>query len=372
MYKAVKYRIYPNREQKERLSKFFGCTRFIYNAALATRIEVYRANKTKVSQFELCKQMKDLKNTKGFEWLKDAPSQSLQVAILNVCNAYQKFFKGGGFPKFKNKFGIQSVAFPQKCKICENGIITPKLKYIKAKISKSLEGKLKTVTITKTKAGRYFASCLFDNGEELPEKVKIKSSIGLDMGIKDFCITSDGEVFENQKYLINSLKKLRVAQRSLSRKSKGSNRRKKQKLIVAKIHEKIANQRKDYLHKLSTRLVKEYDLISVEDLNIKGMVKNGRLAKYISDAGWSLFFDMLKYKCELSGKHFIKIDRWFPSSKTCSCCGHKKTDLTLKIRKWICENCGTQHDRDINAAININKVGLEEAFARQRGTLVRA
>lgn len=210
MIKSVKYRLYPTIDQQEKLEKFFGCARFVFNAALITRIEVYQANKTIVSRFDLNNQLKELKDTEGFEWLKEAPAQSLQWAIRNLDDAYKGFFSGKGFPKFKGKHGRQSCSFPQECKIKQGEIIIPKLRAIKAKTERFLQGKLKTVTITKTTTGKYFASCLIDDGEDEPKKVEIKNSVGLDMGIKDFCVTSDGEVFESQKYLINSLKKLRV------------------------------------------------------------------------------------------------------------------------------------------------------------------
>lgn len=366
MYKAYKYRIRPSKEQQERLAQFFGCTRFVFNACLETRREIYEATGKTISQFDLCKQVKDLKNTEGFEWLKEVPAQSLQVAVLNACTAYKNFFNGSGFPKFKGKKANQSISFPQSTKVdFEKGKVSvPKLKCIKCYFDRTFTGKIKTSTITKTKTGKYYISILVDNGETLPQKAPIheQTAVGLDMGIKHFCITSDGEYFENQRILIKNLNRLRREQRSFARKQKGSNRRNKQRIRIAKLHERISNLRKDFLHKLSTYLVRTYDTICVETLNVKGMLKNRKLSKHIADQSWSMFLEMIKYKCDWYGKNFVKNDRWFASSKTCNVCNHKNEKMTLSTRLWTCDKCGTTHDRDENAAINNKKEGLRLAL----------
>jgi len=361
MLKSYKYRIFPSKEQQNLLANIFGQVRFIYNYGLETKISAYIKDKTNINCFDLIKQLKKLKNNK-YSWLKQAPSQALQMAFRNLDNAYTNFFKGNGFPKFKNKHGKQSFQLPQGVYLLKNKkqIFIPKLKNVDIDLHREFRGKIKTVTISKTKTNKYFISILVDTQIKIPDKLPINelTTIGLDLGIKDFCITSDGKKFENKDFFKSSMQKLKIAQRSLARKKKESNHYKNQKMIIALLHEKIHNQREDYLHKISKYLINNYDTICLENLSVCNMVKNHNLARAISDMGWCEFKSMLEYKSEWYGKNISIIGRFEPSSKTCNNCGFINKELKLSDRKWICNNCGTKHDRDINAAINIKKFGL--------------
>jgi putative transposase len=284
------------------------------------------------------------------------------MALRNLDNAYTNFFKGKGFPKYKNKHGKQSFQLPQGVFLSENNkqIFIPKLKWVGIDLHREFKGNIKTVTVSKTVTNKYFVSILVDTQKELPNKKPIseQTAVGVDMGIKDFAITSDGKKFENKDFFKSTMQKLRVEQRSLARKKRGSKRYEKQKLVVALLHEKVRNQRQDYLHKISKYLVDNYDTICLEDLSVNNMVKNHCLARAISDMGWSEFRTMLEYKAEWQGKNISVIGRFEPSSKTCFCCGYINKELTLNDREWICSSCNTKHDRDVNAAINIKKFGL--------------
>ena len=361
MLKTYKYRIFPTEEQQCVFTNIFGQVRFVYNLGLKTKISAYISNKKNITCFDLNKQITELKNTECI-WLKDTPSQALQMAMRNLDNAYHSFFRGGGFPKFKNKHGKQSFQLPQGTKISKDNkqIFIPKVKWVGIDLHREFKGNIKTVTISKTVTNKYFVSILVDTMVEKPKKQKIKesTSVGVDLGIKDFAITSDGKKFENKDFFKSTMKKLRIEQRSLARKQKGSNHYKKQKIIVALLHEKIRNQRQDYLHKISSYLINNYDTICIEDLSVKNMVKNHNLARAISDMGWGEFRNMLEYKAEWKGKNISVIGRFEPSSKTCSNCGVINKELKLNDRGWVCNNCNTQHDRDVNAAINIKKFGL--------------
>lgn len=360
MLKAYKYRIYPSKAQKQDLAKFFGSCRFVYNLGLETKIRAYTDAKKNLSCFELIKQMKELKDTEA-KWLSDCPSQTLQMTLRNLDNAYTKFFKGFGFPKFKHKHSKQSIQFPQHISINNGFIFIPKLKGVPIVLHKPLGiGNIKTTTLSKTPTGKYFVSILIDNQNELPKKKPIneQKTVGIDLGIKDLAILSDGTVYQNQKFFRKQKANLRRQQRSLARKQKGSKRREKQKLVVAMVHEKIANQRADYLHKITTDIVNRFDTIVLEDLNIRGMMKNHKLALAIGEIGWYQFISMLKCKSEWNGKNLIQIGRFEPSSKICSNCGTINKELTLKDRNWTCNGCGNYHDRDINAAKNIKNFGL--------------
>jgi len=361
MLKSYKYRIYPNENQKELLSRIFGQVRFVYNLGLETKISAYIGSKTNYTCIDLANQVKELKDTEA-SWLKESPSQALQMSLRNLDNAYTNFFRGGGFPKFKSKHRKQSFQLPQGVYLSENKkqIFIPKLKLVDIDLHREFKGEIKTVTVSRTITNKYYVSILVDNKKELPEKkpIKLETSVGVDLGIKDFAITSDGKKFENKDFFKSAMKKLKVEQRSLSRKQKGSNHYIKQKLKVALIHEHIRNQRQDYLHKISKYLVDNYDTICIEDLGVSNMVKNHKLSRAISDMGWGDFRSMLEYKSEWYGKNISIINRFDPSSKTCSVCGKINKELTLKDRNWKCNYCGTEHDRDINAAINIKKMGL--------------
>lgn len=364
MIKAFKYCLLPNNIQKEQLNQYFGSSRFVYNLALETKISVYTHSKVNLSCFDLMNQMKELKDNEA-TWLSDTPSQVLQMSLRNLDNAYTNFFRGKGFPKFKNKHSKQSIQFPQGVRVnFDSGtIFFPKLKNVNVVLHRKFEGEIKTVTLSKTVTGKYFVSILVDNQDLIPSKKPISSetAVGIDMGIKTFATLSDGTSFANPKFLRTNLKRLRIEKRTLARRfKKGDNQSKnynKQKIVVALLHERIANQRKDYLHKVSTFMIRNFDTICLEDLNIKGMMANHKLALSISEVGWNKFENMLIYKSEWYGKNISYIGAFEPSSKICSSCGKINKELKLKHRNWTCI-CGANHNRDINAAINIKNFGL--------------
>ena len=363
MLKAYKYRIKPNKEQAEMFEKHFGATRFVYNWGLEQKTKSYQEGKKTLTFLGLGPELVKLK--KENIWMKEVNSQSLLASLKNLDNAYTRFFREKkGFPKFKSKYNPkQSFQCPQHCTVdFEKGLLNiPKVKNIKTVFHRQFEGDIKTVTISKAPSGKYYVSILFEDNKELPTKSKLErfNAIGIDMGLKDFVVTSDGDKIANPKYLRKSEERLARRQRKLSKKKKGSNNRNKQRKKVAKLHKKIANQRKDFLHKVSHQIVhKNHGTICVEDLCVKGMVKNRKLAKSISDAGWGMFYNFLKYKSEWHGKNFLDIGRFEPSSKMCSVCGNIKSDLTLSDREWICSKCETKHDRDINASINIRNMAF--------------
>lgn len=375
MLKSYKYRIYPTDNQKEMLSNIFGQVRFVYNLGLETKISAYLGNKKHLTCFDLNKQIAELKNTDA-TWLKESPSQALQMSMANLDNAYTNFFKGGGFPKFKSKYGKQSFQLPQGVFLSDDQkqIFIPKLKMVDIDLHREFKGKIKTVTVSRSVTDKYYISILVDDLKEKPKKkpIKLETSVGIDLGIKDFATISDGKKFKNQDFFKSTMRKLRIEQRSLSRKQKGSNHYKKQKMKVALIHEKIKNQREDYLHKISKYLVDNHDTICIEDLGTSNMMKNGNLSRAIQDMGWFKFRSMLEYKCEWYGKNLSVIGRFDPSSKTCSNCGMINRELELKDRTWTCK-CGSKHDRDINAAKNIRNFGLRnQPSVTESGWLHRA
>ena len=357
MKHAVKVRIYPTDEQKEALSKAFGCARWFWNNSLSETNQLYKETGKGLSQQGMNDRLPALK--KEFEWLAEPYSQVLQSVSLNLSRAFINFFEGrASFPNFKSKQGKQTIQYPQNVKIADISLKLPKLGVIKAKIHRVFDGKLKTVTVSLTPSGKYFASLLFDDGLLEVEKTIDGKAVGIDLGLTHFAITSDGSKFDNPRVLKKHSRNLKRKQQKLSRKVKGSNRRKKARRIVARVHEKIANVRKDFLHKLSRKMVNENQVICVENLAVKNMVKNHNLAKAISDASWSEFTRMLSYKAGQDGKIYQEVDRFFPSSKTCSVCLNRIGSLALEVRSWQCQNCGTKHDRDVNAAINIRDEGM--------------
>lgn len=360
MYKAFKYRIYPTVLQKELIAKHIGSSRFVYNLALETKNAAYISTKHNYSAFDLMKQLPELKEE--LPWLKEVNSQSLQQSIQNMDTSFKRFFKGTGFPKFKSKHkGNQSFSIPQKVIIKNNLLIIPKFKEgIKIILHRPTQGIIKSATITMTSTGKYFVSILCDTKDKLPLKVPIKESttIGIDLGIKDFAITSEGEIFENPKYLRKAQSKLKYIQRKYS-KHKGKRTKKK----LAKLYEDVVNKRKDFLHKVSSRLVSDNQTICLETLAIKNMVKNHHLAQAINDVSWSTFVNMLEYKADWYGKNILRIGQFTPSSKTCSNCKTINKELQLKDRKWICNNCYAVLDRDINAAYNIKSFALKNIFS---------
>lgn len=357
MYKAYKYRIYPTSEQETLLAKSFGCARWFWNYALNLCQETYKNTGKGLTRGYIQGLLPALK--KEYEWLKEPYSQCLQVVALNLSTAYKNFFdKRTMLPKFKSKHGRQSISYPQNVKFDGDKINLPKIGLVHCQRHRDLEGAIKTVTVSRNPDGKHFVSVLVDDGKANPELVPVDKAIGIDVGLTHFAITSDGSKFDNPRFFIKHQRNLKRKQQKLSKKKKGSQNRKKARLAVAKVHSKIARCREDFLHKLSRKIVNENQVIAVENLNIKGMVKNHNLAKAISDVGWGMFCTMLKYKAESEGKQYIEIDRWFPSSKTCHVCLNRVDNLSLDVRAWTCKHCGTHHDRDVNAAINIRNEAL--------------
>jgi putative transposase len=346
----------------ESIERHIGACRFVYNLFLEKKIKHYSEHGKSVSCFALNKMLPALKIE--YPFLQVVHSQPLQMTSRNLDNAFTKFFREKkGFPRFKSKKNpVQSFQYPQGVKLnWESGkVYLPKVGNVKCKLYRFFEGDIKTCTVSRAPTGKYFVSILVDNKEPVPESQPFSSdtTIGIDVGLTHFAILSDGTKVENPRILKKTSVKLKKLQQSVSRKVKGSNNRRKAIHKLVQYHEKIANQRSDFLHKLTYKLVSENQAIAIEYLNVSGMLKNHKLAKHISDASWSEFRSQLKYKCKKYGKTLLTIGRFDPSSKICNHCGYRNKDLTLKDRTWACPNCGSDHDRDINAAINIKRFAL--------------
>jgi putative transposase len=357
------------------LAKHFGCVRWVYNKGLAMKMAAWNERKESLSKFDLCKNLPQWKREEETAWLSEVNAQSLQTAFANLDAAYAGWFrrkdKSEGFPKFKSKHNRQSFQVPQCGGVGDVFVTIPKVKKIRAEISRAHHGLVKTITISMTRTGKYFASVLCDDCEETPDKLPVteQGTVGIDLGLKHFATLSTGEKVENPRHLKWSLRKLRRASRQLSRKKKGSNNRNKARLRMSRVYEQIANRRNDFLHKLSTRIVNDnqVDSVAIEDLAVSNMVKNVRLARHISDAGWSEFRRQLTYKAERAGKNVLVIGRFWPSSKLCSC-GVVNHELKLSDRTWKCGACGTMHGRDLLAARNIKRMALHPQNFVGRGT----
>lgn len=368
MLKSYKFRIYPSEDQKAKLTRAFGCCRFVYNKALEHRKTLYETQKKSVSYNTLATDFL-IPLKREFNFLQEAPAQALQQALRHLDCAYTNFFinkKGEkpGFPKFKSKFSRQSLSFPQKVKVKSSTVILPKIGKVTAVIHRKFEGTIKTCTVSKEPTGKYFISILVDDHLPVPPKVPFGGKqIALDLGIKNFLTDSNGNIISNPKFYDKSLDKIRKIQRNLSLKTKGSKNYGKTKIKLAKIHEKICNSRDDFLHKLSSNIINDNQVIIIEDLAVQELMEKSHkvMARNIGDVSWSIFTSMLKYKAEWKGKHLVQIGRFEPSSKKCSVCGKINTKLKLKDREWECSNCGIKHDRDKNAAKNILAIGLEQA-----------
>jgi putative transposase len=357
MLKAVKVRLYPNSHQQKALSQSFGNCRWLWNYCLNLMNETYKETGKGLSGYQVKKQIPQLKCE--YEWLKLTYSQCLQSVCLNLGVAFNNFFeRRTGYPTFKSKHGKQSIQYPQNVKRVDDCLRLPMVGDVKAIFHREIDGKIKTVTVSKNCSNQYYAAILFEDGKVLPALSPEGKAIGIDLGLTNFAITSDGSKFDNPRWFKKHERNLKLKQQQLSRKQKGSNKRSKSRLKVAKVHNKITRCREDFQHKLSRRIVNENQVIVVENLAIKNMVKNHKLAKAIQQVGWGQFCTMLKYKAEQFGKVYQEVDRFFASSKTCHVCLNRIDNLSLERRFWECNSCNTHHDRDINAAINILQEGL--------------
>ena len=369
MLRAIKIRLYPNKTQEQTLNKVLGCYRFVYNQMLALKQEAYNRDKSNLGLCELSRFFHGtLLKDEHYVWLKEQNTKVMKQAIRQMLSAYDKFFKQhNGFPKFKSKKDRQSALFPidaiSKGNTFETRHIslTKSLKNIKFSCSdlylsrlQKYNKNIRSATLSKTKSGNFFLSILIEmENAELKKFERTNKQVGIDLGVKDFVITSDGEVFENRHFFKKEEKQIKKLQRQLSKKVKGSNNRKKAQIRIAKLFERITNKKDAYIHYVANELLSYFDTIFMEDLNVQGMLRNHHLAKAIQEVGFYKFKETLVSKALVNDKQVVFVDRFYPSSKTCSVCGYKKRDLRLSDREWVCPKCGTNHDRDINAAVNI-------------------
>lgn len=354
MLGATKIRLYPTAEQCTKLSVQFGHARWVWNDALALTQQTYRETGKGLGYHTLATRLPGLK--KAVAWLAEADSQVLQQALQNLAAAFDNFFhKRARYPRFKSRYDRQSIQYPQRVKLDGKRVYLPKVGWVKAVVHRAITGRLKTVTVSKTPCGHYYAAMLTDDDVPLPAATLPAGGTftGVDVGLTELAVTSACQHFQNPRHLRRAEINLARKQKSLSRKQKGSKSRNRARRLVARVHERVANARKDHLHKLSRRLVDESQAIAVEDLNVKAMVRSPTLARSISDVGWGMLTRFCQYKAERAGKLFVHTGRFFPSSKTCSACLRRCAEMSLSTRIWACEGCGVVHDRDENAAINI-------------------
>jgi putative transposase len=368
MLRATKVRIYPTPEQAEFLNAQFGAVRFAYNKALHIKKHAYQRYGVSLSPRKDLKPLLAVaKKSRRYGWLKEYDSIALQQAVINLDVAFSNFFNPklkARFPAFKCKHGRQSSYHCVGIKILDGAIKIPKISPIEARLHREITGTLKSITLSRSATGKYYAALLCDDGIEAATKPALISNVTcLDMGLVHFAIESDGNKIANPRHLINASHNLRRKQKALSRKKKGSANRRKGRKQLAAVHERVANARADFQHKLSRAIVDENQAVIVETLKTANMMKNHHLARAIGDAGWSGFIAKLEYKATEKGVHLVKLDQWFASSKTCHCCGHKMSEMALHKRIWQCAECGIEHDRDINAAINIYHKGIFELQA---------
>ncbi|QXF36201.1 transposase [Photorhabdus luminescens] len=368
MLRATKVRIYPTPEQADYLNAQFGAVRFAYNKALHIKKHAYQRHGVNLSPRKDLKPLLSVaKKSRRYAWLKAYDAIALQQAVINLDMAFSNFFHPklkARFPAFKRKHGRQSSYHCVGVKVLDGAIKIPKLSPIEARLHREMTGEVKSMTLSRSATGKYYASILCDDGMAAPEKPSLITQMtGLDMGLSHYAIKSSGDKMANPRHLINAGRNLRRKQKALSRKQKGSANRRKARQRLAAVHERVANARADFQHKLSRTMVDENQAIIVETLKSANMMKNPRLARAIGDAGWHGFIKKLEYKAAEKGVHLVKLDQWFASSKTCHCCGHKMPELPLHKRSWPCPCCGVEHDRDINAALNIERKGIQELQA---------
>ena len=364
LHKAIKVRLYPTPEQEVVLAQHFGCARWWWNFGLSKSIETYRDTGKGLGRSTLNALLPALKKSEETIWLAECYSQVLQAVTLNLTTAYKNFFEGRArFPRFKLKHGKQSIQYPQNVQVVDGFCVKfpGRVGIVKAKIDRVIEGTIKTVTVSLEPSGKYYASILTEVEGEKPAPSTDGKVIGIDLGLKHFAVAYDGckvSKYDNPRHLAKHEKNLKRKQQKLARKEKGSNSRHKYRKVVARVYERIRNSRADFLHKLSRKLVNDNQVVVIENLHTKGMVRTHNLARAISDAGWGMFTNFLAYKLKKKGGVLVEIDRWFPSSKLCSCCYHQIDELPLDVREWTCPHCKTHHDRDENASANIRAEGI--------------
>ncbi|MFA0164092.1 RNA-guided endonuclease InsQ/TnpB family protein [Vibrio splendidus] len=374
--RATKIRIYPTQEQAEFLIAQFGAVRFAYNKALHLKSHMYRKHGVTLNPKKDIKPLLAVaKKSRKYHWLKQYDSIALQQSVINLHQAFDNFFNPklkAKYPQFKRRHGKQSSYHCVGVKVLDGAIKLPKIKPIEANVHREITGVVKSITVSLSKTGKFYASILADDGVEASKPLHtVRTVTGVDLGLSHFAIESNGRKTANPRFVKRAEKNLRRKQRQLSRKAKGSANRAKARILVAKCHEKVANARADFQHKLSRALVDENQAVIVETLKSANMMKNRKLAKHIADASWHSFVAKLEYKLKEQGKHLVKLDQWYASSKTCHCCDHKMEEMSLSVRKWDCPSCGTTDiDRDLNAALNIRDKGILELKAAGQSFLL--